>query len=894
MDVVSGSNGGFLNSPEDSLVLRFCNVISVDSLLGKRSGTAFGDDWVRTSCIICLNRCCILAHTDKDGTVDKILGDPESPHNHGKTCAKGDSGMEGLRHPDRVTTPLRRTNPERGIGVDPGWEEISWDEALDEVATRMIEIRAENPDRMLFSSFDAFHLRGSHLGAWIEGWGSPGFSTWSAQIFCGNNVHGIHYMNQNAFEGNPDSMHGKYILMIGSQFGSVVHYDTMHATRSLAGKRPDDLRTVSVDPVCTPGAARADEWVPIRPGTDAALILGMVNQLINELDIFDAPFLRKYTNGAYLIGSDGQYVRDPGTNQPMVWDAVDQSPKPFDAVDSESMILDGEFEIKGLTVRTGFRALREHVRTYTPEYVHNITTIPPETVVRLAREFGEAAQIGSTIEIDGVEFPYRPASVVWYRGLSAHKHSMLSGLSVILLPTLVGALDVPGGLLADPWGLIGKGGRREYVADQDADGMIAKGFIGGGRVGGMYPPRPVEPPATPEMFELLPVGPYGAIFYLLNSEMGDKYKPPPYPKMLMHYHSNLMKTSGPPDVVERFLKRIPFIVSVVRRLDETSEFADIVLPDLHHLERLVAFTYGHYAAGDGPMTAHGAKPVVHPPFEGPVPGEPYVDVMQVLLELAKRTGFESDYYGQFNDVAGLKPQYALDPDGHYSYMEIVDRQLRSELGDDKGLGWLLEDGLWIDDKTPTEKYPRQFFNARAQIYYEFMPRTGDEVRRVTEELGIPWETDDYQVLPDWKPCPSYQHEAPCDMYLTNMKMPNQALSHTHRNPMLVALSSQHNDLRSVWINPVTASSKKIEDGDVVVIETFEGRRQTATARVTNLVHPEVLATQGCGGGWAGGTNQDEVNFNALLAIDEEHIDFLSGALDCCISAQVFKNDGDGQ
>lgn len=844
------------------------SLIPLDGLLGKRSGTVYGDDWVRTSCVICLNRCCIVAHVDEDGVVDKIFGDPESPHNHGKTCAKGDSGMEGLRDPNRVTTPLRRTNPQRGIGIDPGWEEISWDEALDEVAARMREVRADNPDRMLFSSFDAFHLRGPHLGAWIEGWGSPGFTTWSAQIFCGNNVHGIHYLNQNAFEGIPDSVHGKYILMIGSQFGSVVHYDTMHSARSLAGKRPDDLHVVSVDPVCSPGAARADEWVPIRPGTDAALILGMVNQLVNELNIYDSVFLKRYTNAPYLVGPDGIYVRDSETGKPLVWDESIQAARSFDSVPPESVALDGEHQVDGVTARTGFRILREHVRTYTPEYVHDITTVPAETVVRLAREFGEAAQIGSTIEIDGVEFPYRPASVVWYRGLSAHKHSMLNGLSIILLPTLVGALDVPGGLLGDPWGL-----------------------IGGGRVGGMYPPRPVEPPTTPEMFELIPVGPYGAIFYLLNSERGDTYKPPPYPKMLMHYHSNIMKTSGPPEVVERFLKRIPFIVSLVRRLDETAEFADIVLPDLHHLERLVAFTYAHYGAGDGPLTAYGAKPVVHPQFRGPREDETYVDGMQVLMELARRAGFEGDYYKMLNQVAGLKPDYALDPARHYTYMEIVDRQLRSELGDDKGLEWLLEDGLWIDDKTPTEKYPRQFFSARAQIYYEFMQRAGEDVRRVTDELGIPWETDDYQAMPDWKPCPSYRHQAPHDMYLTNMKMPNQALSHTHRNPMLAALSARHNDLRSVWINPVTAAAKDIDDGERVLIETFEGRRQTATARVTNLVHPEVLATQGCGGGWAAGADSDEVNFNALLAIDEDHIDFLSGALDCCISARVSKLNG---
>ncbi len=521
-----------------------------------------------------------------------------------------------------------------------------------------------------------------------------------------------------------------------------------------------------------------------------------------------------------------------------------------------------------------------------------MTTVPADTVRQLAREFGEAACIGETIEIDGVELPYRPASVVWYRGLSAHKHSMLNGLAIVLLPAIVGALDVPGGLLSDPYSLKGKAAERAHSCPSSPEGLIAQGFIGGGRVGGVYPPRKVRPPQTPEMFELLPVGPYGAIFYLLASEKEEVYKPPPFPKMMLQYHSNLMKTSGPPDVMERFLKRFEFIVSVTRRPDETTEFADIVLPDLHYLERLVPFTYQHYAAGDGDLAAYGAKPVVHPPFEGPVPGERYVDIMQIFLELARRSGFLSDVYESFNTIAHLKEPWKLDPQAEYSYTDLVDRWLQNEFGEGKGLAWHLEDGLWTDTKTVEEKYPRPFYDARAQIYFEFMPKVGEDVRRVTEELDIPWETDDYQVLPDWKPGPAYRHPPPHDLYVVNLKVPHHALGHTHKNPLLTAVASAHNDLRSVWIHPETARARGIVDGEQVTIETFEGRRQTAAARVTQLVHPEVLATQGCGGGWSKGANGDEVNFNALLAIDEDHIDFLSGALDSVISARVYSNGSD--
>ncbi len=846
-----------------------------------------GEDWVRTTCIICLNRCGILAHRTEDGYVDKILGDPENPHNEGKTCAKGNSGMEGIAPEVRVTTPLRRTNPERGIGIDPGFTPISWEEALGEIARRMKKIRAEDPLRLLLVTFDAFHLRGSFLPALLTGFGSPSFSAGGASLFCGNSVHGIHYLAQNAFEGIPDPTYAEYIMHFGSQFGSVVHYETMKSTRELAGRRPGKLKQVVVDLACAAAASRAEEWVPIRPGTDAALILGMVNLMINENGHYDEPFLRKFTNAPYLVGGNELYVRDPETDKPLVWDAAAQSAKPFDA-DVGEFALEGSHEVEGKPARTAFQALKDHVKRYTPEFVEEVTTVPRESVRRLAREFGEAARIGETIEIDGVELPFRPATVSWYRGLSAHKHSFLAGLAINLLPTLIGGLDVPGGLLGTPYSSMGKAGLgARYQCTESPDGLLT----GQTRtdVSGCYPPRKARPPLTPEMFELLPVAPYGGVFYLLNSEKEDVYKPPPFPEMLIQYHSNLVKTSGPPDVMERFLKRIPFTVSIMRRLEETAEFADIVLPDLHHLERLVPFVNNNIGAGEGLHTTYGAKPVVHPPFEHPFEGD-YVDVMQIFLELARRVGFLGDFYEALNIITGLKGEYRLDPQGEYTYPEIVDRFLKNELGKNKGLQWFLDDGLWTKEKAVEDKYPGPFVTPRRQIYYEFMKPAGEDVRRVTRELGIPWETEDYQVLPDWKPGPAHNRPPPYNLYVTNMKVPNHALSHTHRNPLLLFLSARQNDLRTVWINTRTAAERGIKDGDGVVIQTFHGKQQRAVANVTELVHPEVLATQGCGGGWMDPATRQEVNFNALLTVDEDHIDFLNGALESAVSARIFKAD----
>src|SRR3972149_8745370 len=90
------------------------------------------DSWIQTVCYMCYGSCGIRAHK-VNGKIIKIEGDERNPHNFLKVCAKGNAAMMGLYDPSRVKSPLIRTNPEKGMGIDPQWQEISWDEALDEI-----------------------------------------------------------------------------------------------------------------------------------------------------------------------------------------------------------------------------------------------------------------------------------------------------------------------------------------------------------------------------------------------------------------------------------------------------------------------------------------------------------------------------------------------------------------------------------------------------------------------------------------------------------------------------------------------------------------------------------------------------------------------------------------
>src|SRR5450759_4121764 len=101
-----------------------------ENTYASKSKNGTEDQWIPSSCSMCYSMCSILAHT-VDGTLVKIEGNPESAIGEGRLCAKGVAGIMTLYDPNRVNVPLKRTNPQKGIGIDPKFVEISWDEALD-------------------------------------------------------------------------------------------------------------------------------------------------------------------------------------------------------------------------------------------------------------------------------------------------------------------------------------------------------------------------------------------------------------------------------------------------------------------------------------------------------------------------------------------------------------------------------------------------------------------------------------------------------------------------------------------------------------------------------------------------------------------------------------------
>ena len=407
------------------------------------------DEWVPSFCNMCSTACNLRVHR-VDGVVVKIEGNATAS-NRGKICPKGNSGIMRMYDPHRIKKPLKRTNPEKGIGVDPGWVEISWDEALDIFTQKAKEVREKDPRKFALGSMDLqrtlfVYLWSFSYGGTLNMISGHGGGT-AGGDHCGNGEHMYGEVVHHSFLEFVDADLCKMLLLVGATAGHEAYWALGTDARRIAEGRLRGMKLVTVDPRMSAAAAKATEWVPIRPGTDTALALGMVNVLINELAIYDAKFLKIQTNAPYLVGGDGNFVRQPESRKPLVWDPVDGKSKVFDDATVEDFALEGTYRAEGVDCKPAFQLLKEHVRKYSPERVQEITSIPKDNVRRLAKEWGEAASIGTTITIEGKEYPYRPVAVMFYRGNQAHKHSMLEAMSLLLLPMIVGAMDAPGGQL---------------------------------------------------------------------------------------------------------------------------------------------------------------------------------------------------------------------------------------------------------------------------------------------------------------------------------------------------------------------------------------------------------------------------------------------------------------
>jgi anaerobic selenocysteine-containing dehydrogenase len=310
---------------------------------------------------------CTVLVKIKEGVVVGIEGDPSNPVSQGKLCSRGQAAIFNLYNPYRVKAPMKRTNLRKGLDEDPGWVEISWEEALSTVAERLRKIRSEDPRKFA-------HMWGFGGDWWIvqheaflPAFGTPNLLR-SHGVLCP-----VHYgcsLVQGTMLDKQDVEHCQYLITIGGSLGPNI--GSSHSTRALAGARQRGIKVIVVDPRCSHEATSAHEWIPIRPGTDLAFALALLNVVLNEVGIYDEPFLKRRTNAVYLIGADGYYATDAVTRKPLIWDLVDGKARAFDDPGIKDFALEGCYQVNGQTTRRRSHWSRS-MRVYNPEWAEAIT-----------------------------------------------------------------------------------------------------------------------------------------------------------------------------------------------------------------------------------------------------------------------------------------------------------------------------------------------------------------------------------------------------------------------------------------------------------------------------------------------------------------------------------------
>lgn len=330
----------------------------------KAFDAAWGEDWVEVPngpenrvaslCRQCPGGCGIRVRLIGDRPV-KIEGNPLHPVNRGKLCPKGQTGLIALNDPDRIKGPLKRIG-ERGEGK---WQEINWDEAIKLVATRLREMKSKNTTHELaIMDGDASSLTKMLLERFVRQFGSPNYINVSTGLDYG--ATDAFYLMQGIKDGGVyDMAMANYIVSFGSDLLQSFWSPVQVMNAFGYARRAKDVRAkiVQVESRYSISAAKADEWMPIKPGTEGVLALGMANFIIKE-GLYDKEFVQKHTFGF-------EDWRDPAG-----------------------------------TVHQGYKTLI--LQNYSSGVVSEITGVPVESILNAAKEFatrGPALAIGTRGDI---------------------------------------------------------------------------------------------------------------------------------------------------------------------------------------------------------------------------------------------------------------------------------------------------------------------------------------------------------------------------------------------------------------------------------------------------------------------------------------------------------------
>ncbi len=644
-----------------------------------------------TTCYMCACRCGIRV-TLRDGEVRYIEGNPDHPLNKGVICAKGASGIMKQYSPGRLTQPLKRKEgSHRG---DAEFEAISWEETYAIMEQRLSDIRETDPKK--FALFTGRDQMQALTGLFAKQFGTPNYAAHGG--FCSVNMAtGMIYTFGGSFWefGGPDLDRAKLFVMIGTAEDH--HSNPLKV--AIAKFKRNGGRFISINPVRTGYSAIADEWIPIKPGTDGALFMAILHELLRT-GLYDRDFVVQYTNAAELINvneaddEQGLFVRsdipqDPDCFDPqdcVWWDRISDKPVRSRTEGADPYLL-GEFTMPdGTQVKPAFQLLKDRVADYTPEWASEVTNIPVDTIKRIAHEMGVTAR-DEQIELpiawtdvwgkDHDTVTGNPVAFHAMRGLAAHSNGFqtIRGLSILM--SVLGTIDRPGGFrhkapFPRPIPPCAK-------PPKSPDDIQPNSPLGGMPLG--WPAEPndlfVDEDGGPVRIDKAfsweyPLAAHG----LMHNVITNAWRQDPYPiDTLLIFMANMAwNSSMNTEEVRTMLNdkddngeyKIPYIIVCDAFQSEMTAYADLILPDTTYLERhdVMSMLDRPISEFDGPVDSV-RIPIVPPkgdckPFQ------------EVLIELGTR----------------LKLPAFTHEDGSRKYRDYPDFIINYETEPGSGIGFL--------------------------------------------------------------------------------------------------------------------------------------------------------------------------------------------------------------
>jgi len=249
--------------------------------------------WLPTTCQGCTSWCSKQIYVI-DGRAIKVRGNPNSKVNGSASCVRAHLGLQQVYDPDRVKTPMKRTNPKKGKGEDPQFVPISWDEALDTIADKIMELRDNNETHKYMLMRGRYsYMRDIIYDRMTKIIGSPNNISHSS-ICAEAEKFGPYYTEGEWTYRQYDILNANYILMWGA--------DPLSANRQISyytsvwGESIETATAVVVDPRYSATAAKSNLWLPVKPGEDSALALAIAHTILTE-GLWYKPFVGDFIDG---------------------------------------------------------------------------------------------------------------------------------------------------------------------------------------------------------------------------------------------------------------------------------------------------------------------------------------------------------------------------------------------------------------------------------------------------------------------------------------------------------------------------------------------------------------------------------------------------------------------